>query len=1637
MRSIATPLLVLAAVSLVPSLASAATFTVTTTLPSGPGSLRTAIDSANASPGADTIVFDIAGAPEPVSGVYLIAPVTGLPAITGPTVLDATTQPGYAGTPLVELSGTLAGAGVDGLVLSGGSSTLRGLSVTGFSSSGVVLRTQGGNVIEACAIGTSTRIDATGNRAHGVVVDNSPDNRIGGETPATRNWVSGNGNNGIRAFGTGATGLIIQGNYLGVRFDGSTPQANGDVGIQLESVTGARIGGNVAGQRNVIAGNTDGGIEVTGGRDISIVGNWIGLGADGATEVSQGGSGILATSTVNLRIGGPTAGQGNVIAGHSLDGVTIAGATSTGFSIQNNIIGASADGAILRGNDGAGVTIRQARNGVIGGDAEGTGNQVVGNGRAGIQLLDGATGNRLLRNIVGASADGTRDFGNVVQGVLVEDAPGNEVGDGTAANGNLVAFNGADGVAITGESTNVRVSANRLRLNEDLGIDLNADGATLNDEGDVDAGANGSLNFPVLTQVRYDGESVVVEGIVGDGARVELYAVEPDVSGYGEADRFLGAGTEGGGEDTDTSTGSYDLPNAGADTAERFRFILSVQELTDGTRFSALAISGSGNTSELSPALRGIDLRGDDDDDGLSNGDEFDAGTDLNDSDTDGDGVEDGPEVSGENPTDPLNPDSDDDGLCDGTGRVTDVCEPGEDRNNNGAVDDGETDPTNPDTDGGSVSDGDEVLRDDTDPLDPTDDVGGDFDDDGLLNEEEPDFGTDPANPDTDGDGIQDGVEVESDAGTSPTDPDSDDDRLCDGPGTVADVCEPGEDLDADGQRDATETDPTNPDTDGGTVSDGNEVLIQGTDPLDPSDDVQRDSDGDGIDNDDEGPIGTDPFDADSDDDGLSDGVEVNGGNPTDPLDADTDGDGLCDGPESVADVCESGEDQNADGVVDDIETDPNDADSDDDCLTDGDERALGTDPLNHDTDGDNVFDGTETGFTGAISPGTDLSRGHCVEDEDPTTTTDPTNPDTDGGGASDGDEDANGDGVIDGGETNPNDPTDDARAPGSDCVVRFCFDEGSRARGGAFFGCSAAPGQGNALPLMLLVALLALGRRRRKPLLMWASTVFVALMFHFPTAAAQSGFDVQNFTPMPSQQTNYLTVTSARTPRRGTWETGLVLNYANDPLVVVNADGDRVLRIVGDQINADLLGSFAILETLELGVGVPLVLFQQGDLARADFGAGDLRLIPRWRFLGNGEGLSLAAALDVRVPTGRADDFQGGEFRVEPRIALDLPLAEHWLGFNLGWMFRPRTNLIDLGINDTLRFGVAADVLLNDWIHLVPELNLGLSLLEGQVRYEEVPVELLTAARFDVAEGWQVQGGFGTGLVGGFGAPDFRVLTGVTYRPPAVSDEDLDGDGIPNERDACVDVAEDSDGFEDEDGCPDGDNDSDGLLDRDDDCPNMAEDVDGFEDEDGCPDADNDSDGLLDGDDACPTQPEDFDGWQDEDGCPEPDNDFDSIDDEDDACPIEPEVLNGVDDTDGCPDEGGLILVTCESIELGEAVYFETDSDVIMERSFAMLDQVAGAMEVARNIELVRVEGHTDSRASDEHNLNLSQRRASAVVRYLERAGVASGRLTARGFGESMPIATNDTEDGMSLNRRVELVIVEQTRCTGEASAP
>ena len=255
----------------------------------------------------------------------------------------------------------------------------------------------------------------------------------------------------------------------------------------------------------------------------------------------------------------------------------------------------------------------------------------------------------------------------------------------------------------------------------------------------------------------------------------------------------------------------------------------------------------------------------------------------------------------------------------------------------------------------------------------------------------------------------------------------------------------------------------------------------------------------------------------------------------------------------------------------------------------------------------------------------------------------------------------------------------------------------------------------------------------------------------------------------------------------------------------------------------------------------------------------------------------------------------------------------------------------------------------------------------------------------------------------------------------------DTDGDGLNDEEDRCPAEPEDRDNFQDSDGCPDEDNDGDGILDTDDRCPDEV----GTSANQGCPDEDSDGDGILGEADRCPEKPEDKDSYQDDDGCPDEDNDGDGILDADDSCPDEAEVINGVEDEDGCPDEGeSKVRVTEEKIEILDRVYFDTSKATIKPRSFDVLNQVASVLK-ANKTKIVRVEvqGHTDNQGNTQNNLELSQRRAEAVVEYLVSKGVSKDTLEAKGYGEAKPIKSNDTDKGRAMNRRVEFKILEQKK--------
>jgi outer membrane protein OmpA-like peptidoglycan-associated protein len=269
---------------------------------------------------------------------------------------------------------------------------------------------------------------------------------------------------------------------------------------------------------------------------------------------------------------------------------------------------------------------------------------------------------------------------------------------------------------------------------------------------------------------------------------------------------------------------------------------------------------------------------------------------------------------------------------------------------------------------------------------------------------------------------------------------------------------------------------------------------------------------------------------------------------------------------------------------------------------------------------------------------------------------------------------------------------------------------------------------------------------------------------------------------------------------------------------------------------------------------------------------------------------------------------------------------------------------------------------------------------------------------------------GAGTGLLAGIGSPEVRVFGAVTWRSVL---RDADGDGFLDRVDPCPSEAEDVDGFDDDDGCPELDNDGDTLTDAVDTCPDEAEDRDGFEDVDGCPDPDDDGDTIPDPDDRCPYEP----GPAERAGCP--DTDGDGIADTDDRCEHDAGPA-----PDGCPAEAS-VPVPADGLRIAEHITFASGRAALEARSLHRLDVIAKTLRAQPEIR-IEVQGHTDDAGPAEANLALSQARAEAVVAYLVMRGIAPERLVAKGYGEQVPVTTNRTAGGRDANRRVMFVPLE-----------
>jgi Bacterial Ig domain len=458
-------------------------FTVTDTLDdTNQGSLRWAIDQVNSDsdPGTDTIAFNIPG-----TGPFTITPTSPLPTIAHSALIDGFSQPGYAATPLIELNGSQAGSS-DGLTITVSDVTVRGLDINGFSQ-GAGVHLTGSGATADWVYGNFLGVDSTGVQAEpndfGVEIDGGASTNIIGTNgdgindAAEQNLISGNLFAGVWITGAGTDENVVAGNLIGTNVIGTVAVANGVAAITdpmgnilgggvviATGASGNRIGTDGmsiddVGERNVIAGNHNDGVDIYGGGTSGniVAGNFVGTDLTGALPLGNQGDGVfLSEGTTSNWIGvnpdGSTVGdEGNVISGNGYDGVqdNVSGAGNN--VIAGDTIGTDVTGSVALGNANNGVEIDAGANNTIGGTTPGTGDLISANGGQGVWLLgDGASGNLIQGDKIGTDITGTYALGNGTWGVILEEAAGNTVGGLTAGAGNLISGNDQGGVAMRG-----------------------------------------------------------------------------------------------------------------------------------------------------------------------------------------------------------------------------------------------------------------------------------------------------------------------------------------------------------------------------------------------------------------------------------------------------------------------------------------------------------------------------------------------------------------------------------------------------------------------------------------------------------------------------------------------------------------------------------------------------------------------------------------------------------------------------------------------------------------------------------------------------------------------------------------------------------------------------------------------------------------------------------------------------------------------------------------------------------------------------------------------------------------------------------------------------------------------------------
>lgn len=464
-------------------------------------------------PTVDTIAFAIAGA-----GVHTIQPATYLHDITEAVVIDGYTQPGASPNTLavgdnavllIEIDGSLMGlAGLLQLPSSG--STIRGLVINRISGSNIYIgsTTPGDdNRVEGNFLNTDPSGTVMLGGHYSVIRITGSNNTVGGTTPAARNVIAGSVGSGSGTLMIGGDGNVVQGNYIGVDANGTTP-------LQLDDTV-----------------------------------HGIDLGPQGPAS--------------NTLIGGDVPGAGNVIVASSA-AINLGGA-ATGTTIQGNSIGTDVTSTIALGGNVGIATNNGPSDALIGGTTTGAGNILSGVSTA-LYLVDGPTGFVIQGNRFGTDRSGTVPVPNRSSAILLHTTGigGSIIGGTEPGAANTIAYNCGHGIAFSFGPNHWPILGNSIHSNRALGISFSGS-PTQNDPGDGDTGANDLQNYPVITSAVVSGGTTTISGTLNSlpttTFRLEFFASEfCDATGFGEGQLFIGTTDVTTDDNGDASFGPLSFP---------------------------------------------------------------------------------------------------------------------------------------------------------------------------------------------------------------------------------------------------------------------------------------------------------------------------------------------------------------------------------------------------------------------------------------------------------------------------------------------------------------------------------------------------------------------------------------------------------------------------------------------------------------------------------------------------------------------------------------------------------------------------------------------------------------------------------------------------------------------------------------------------------------------------------------------------------------------------------------------------------------------------------------------------------------------------------------------------------------------